>query len=128
MPESQLPADVQRFLLTSVPSVPFLEALLLFHAERGRLVSVTEVGRRLYLPDSASARLIESLESAGLVERSTGDGPGFRVVQDAELATLLDRVAASYAKHLIPMTHLIHDRTQRSAKQFAEAFRLRKER
>ena len=126
MPDSPLPADVQRFLLTSVPSVPFLEALLLFHRERPRGLTLTEVSRRLYLPEADTAQLIEDLERANLIEPA--DGSGRRITEREELITLLDRVAASYARHLIPMTHLIHGRTHRSATQFAAAFRLRNER
>jgi hypothetical protein len=50
-----LPEDLRRFLLFSVPSVPFLEALLLFHAEPDASFHVDAVARRLYLDAAAAA-------------------------------------------------------------------------
>ena len=119
---------MQRFIFTSVPSVPFLEALLLFHRDPTRALTPADVGRALYMPESAAAKLIDTLEAAGLV-RPLPDDPRARSFEGAseELRRVVDRVAACHATQLIDVTHLIHDTTQRNATRFADAFRLRKE-
>jgi hypothetical protein len=128
MPRPTLPPDVQRFLLTRIPSIPFLEALLLFHREQPRSLAAAEVGHRLYLGESGAARLLDALIGAGMVVPVAGAPPVYRFNSaDAELNGLVDSVRQCYANHLIEMTHLIHDRTRKSASQFADAFRLRKE-
>jgi hypothetical protein len=127
MPSPLLPADVQRFILTSVPSVPFLEALLLFHREPSRAFTPAEVGHALYVPEAAAARLVDALEAAGLVLALPGRRRACRFEGTGdELRRVVDRVAACHARHLIAITHLIHDDTQRSATRFADAFRRQK--
>jgi hypothetical protein len=37
---------------------------------------------------------------------------------------VVDRLADAYARHLIPITNLIHDK-QRRIREFADAFRIR---
>jgi hypothetical protein len=127
MPSPLLPADVQRFILTSVPSVPFLEALLLFHREPSRAFTPAEVGHALYMPEAEAACLVDALQAAGLVLAVPGRHRACRFEGTGdELRRVVDRVAACHAKHLIEITHLIHDGTQRRATRFADAFRLRK--
>lgn len=48
--------------------------------------------------------------------------------RDAELAAAIERLSAAYANDIISVTHLIHDSIQKSAHQFADAFKLRKDR
>lgn len=128
MPSSMLPADVQRFILTSVPSVPFLEALLLFHREPARALTPAEVGRALYMAESEAARLVDALQAAGLVLPVPERRRAFRFEGAGdELRRVVDRVAACHATHLIAITHLIHDDKQRNGSRFSDAFRLRKD-
>jgi hypothetical protein len=123
-----IPDDVRRFVLTSVPSVPFMEALLLFRSSAGGPVTREEVARRLYVPDETAGDLIVQLREARII--GAVDEPATRyhfAPQSVELAALLDSVAACYAQSLIEMTQLIHAGRARQAQQFADAFRLRKE-
>jgi hypothetical protein len=126
---SLLPADVQRFILTSVPSVPYLEALLLFHREPAREFTPGEVGHALYMPEPAAMRIVDALQAAGLV-RAAPERPGACRFEGAppELQRVVDRVAACHASHLIEITRLIHDAMPRGTARFADAFRLRKDR
>ena len=49
MTMSELPVDVRRFVLTSIPSVPYLEALLLLRAEPQHAWTAGDLARRLKL-------------------------------------------------------------------------------
>ncbi|MCR5882865.1 hypothetical protein LRS03_08355 [Rhizobacter sp. J219] len=120
-----VPDQVRRFILTSVPSVPFLEAALLFHASPDRAFSISSLAHALYVPVDVAQRLLDELTAIGVVtERAGGHGYSPR---DTELADALDQLFACYRSNLVEVTRLIHDPTLRSAERFANAFRWRKD-
>lgn len=125
MTSSELPADVRRFILTSVPSVPYLEALLLLRAEPSQAWDAAQLARRLYVPERTGSELVQLLRDSGTA--AVGEGGAVRYAPPAELAELLDRVAQAYATDLLTVTDLIHSRIDRRAQRFADAFRFRKE-
>lgn len=126
MKPGEVPADVRRFILTSVPSVPFLEAVLLLRGERSQAWDAALLARRLYVPERTAQELMAQLAEAG-VTTPAAEGAGVRYAPSPELADLLDRVAASYAADLVAITDLIHSRIDKRAQRFADAFRFRKE-
>ena len=120
-----LPQDLRRFILTSIPSVPYLEALLLLRAEAQRSWSAAEAARRLYLPEQRGTELLTELVSAGIARQ---ESMGYRYSPATEeLATILDRLATHYAADLVGISDLIHSRVDKKAQQFADAFRIRKD-
>lgn len=121
----ELPADVRRFILTSVPSVPYLEAVLLLRAEPQAGWDVSQLARRLYVPERTAAELLAQLRESRIAQ-GAGEAP-VRYAPPAELAELIDRLAQAYAANLVGVTDLIHSRIDRRAQQFADAFRFRKE-
>lgn len=126
MTSSELPADVRRFVLTSIPSVPYLEALLLLRANPAQSWDAAQFARRLYVPERTGAELVQLLRDSGIAA-AADEGAGVRYAPNAELAELLDRVAQAYATDLLTVTELIHSRIDRRAQRFADAFRFRKE-
>jgi hypothetical protein len=126
MSRGELPADVRRFILTSIPSVPFLEAVLLLRAEPKGPWDAPSLARRLYVTERTSAELLAQLEDAGIAARAGAAGPG-SYAPEPELRALLDRLAEAYAADLVAVTDLIHSRIDRRAQQFADAFRFRKD-
>ncbi|MEW6704344.1 MAG: hypothetical protein AB1430_05790 [Pseudomonadota bacterium] len=120
-----IPDDVRRFVLTSVPSVPFVEAALLLRRQPGQAMGVAEVAAALYIREQAAAELLEGLCLAGAIER---ENERYRFApRDERLAGAWDRLAEAYSANLIGVTNLIHDATQKSAQRFADAFKLRKD-
>jgi hypothetical protein len=126
MTESELPADLRRFILTSIPSVPYLEAVLLLRSEPDTAWGPAQLARRLYVPERTGAELVEQLAAAGVAE-SAADTGAIRYAPNDELRALLDRLAHAYSVNLVAVTDLIHSRIDRRAQQFADAFRFRKE-
>jgi hypothetical protein len=122
----ELPADLRRFILTSIPSVPYLEAVLLLRAEPHRQWTAGDVARRLYLPEAQAGGLLQDLQSAGVAAADAQGAMRYAPVSD-ELAAVLDELAAQYSAHLVVITDLIHSRTDKKARQFADAFRFRKD-
>lgn len=122
----RIPDEVRRFLLTSVPSVPFLEALLLLRAQPDQQWDAAAVARRLYVTTAVAGELLQQLVQAG-IGQPAGEGTTCTWGPPAPLAALIDELARHYAENLVGVTQLIHSRTDQRARQFADAFRWRKE-
>jgi hypothetical protein len=129
MTHPPIPEDLRRFVLTSVPSVPFLEALLLLRADPSQQWESAMLAGRLYTRERVAAELLADLCTAGFARRC--DPPAEHCVSyspaSEALGELIDRLADLYAKQLVDVTHLIHSTLERKAQQFADAFRLRKD-
>jgi hypothetical protein len=128
MEPAELPDDIRRFILTSVPSVPYLEAILLLrtHPEMGW--DVRSLAARLYVAERQAAEVLAALAAAGIARgEDHGDTALFRYAPaTAELRERLDSLAQAYSANLVGITDLIHSRLDKRAQQFADAFRLRK--
>lgn len=125
MKRPELPPELRRFILTSVPSVPYLEAVLLLRSERSSEWDVATLARRLYLPQAQAAGVLDGLREAGIGQPGTA---GLRYAPATEeLAAILDQLAAHYAADLVGVSDLIHSRVDKKAQQFADAFRWRKD-
>ena len=128
MPRDPLPEDLRRFILTSIPSVPYVEAMLVCRDARGAAVSNELIAKRLYLAGKAATEVMQQLREAGVVEAAGTDPVSHRFrPATPELMAMLDVLAAYYRSHLVDVTDLIHSRTARRAQQFADAFKLRKD-
>ena len=125
MPVSNIPDKVRRFLLSAIPSVPHLEALLLLRADAAGCWDAALLARRLYVDERVAARLLADLERAGLARRATG-GHAF-APPDADLGAILAELDGVYARHVVEVAELIHSSSDRRAHRFADAFRWRKE-
>ena len=126
MSSNDLPPEVRRFILTSVPSVPYLEAVLLLRAEPERPWDAAQLARRLYVPERRGVELAAQLRDSGIAA-AVGEGGAVRYAPAPELAGLLDGVAQAYAADLVTVSSLIQSRIDRRAQQFADAFRFRKD-
>ncbi|HKB52365.1 MAG TPA: hypothetical protein VKD22_00080 [Ramlibacter sp.] len=125
MNKEGIPADVRRFVLTSIPSVPFLEALLLLRSAAASGWSARELARRLYVPEATGLELLQRLHEAGFAERAGPDT--YRYAPAPALAAMVDRLEHCYATRLVDVTALIHAKVDKRAQQFADAFRWKKE-
>ena len=125
MTTTPIPDDVRRYILAAVPSVPYLEALLLLRADASRAWEPATVAHRLYVTEADAAAVLRALGDAG-VATLRGDAWIYAPADD-DLRGLLDSVAQTYSTHLVAVTEIIHSRLERRARQFADAFRWKKE-
>jgi hypothetical protein len=123
-PERPIDDELRRFVVASVPSVAHLEAVLLFR-RRASTRTIAEAALELYISERAAAEVLRALVDTGVLSHE-GDAFGY-APRDARMAALLDRLAEAYAADLVLVTNLIHDRTHRNARRFADAFKLRKD-
>jgi hypothetical protein len=131
MAHDPIPEDIRRFVLTSIASVPHLEALLLLlRAESGARWNVAQVAQRLYISEKLAANLLRDLCESGMTAGAEegADHWTYRYAPTSPaLQVLIDRLAELYSSHLLDITRLIHARLDRKAHQFADAFKWRKE-
>lgn len=126
MNEATIPEDLRRFVLTSVPSVPFLEALLLLRADPQHAWQADTLARRLYIRERTAEALLDDLCTAGMAVRGDPAGYTYHPESDA-LRDRIDRLAELYTARLVDVTNLIHSSLDRKAQQFADAFKWRKD-
>jgi len=128
MDNFSIPEDLRRFVLTSIPSVPFLEALLLMRADPEQCWSRDTLARRLYVRDKVAEGLLAELCFAGIAAPSPTDPDAYCYHPREELLRgRIDGLADLYSTHLVEVTHLIHSSLDRKAQQFADAFKWRKD-
>ena len=129
MDKVPFPEDLRRFVLTSIPSVPFLEALLLLRANPTQQWHGDTLAQRLYVRERTAQALLDDLCRAGMVAPCAEphqDCYQYRPSSE-QLRERIDALADLYARHLVEVTHLIHSSLDRKAQQFADAFKLRKD-
>ena len=117
-----IPDEIRRFIVLCIPSVPFLEALLLLREYRNRTWDAAAVAARLYLDPRAAGALLDDLVRARLALHDGDDATVCRYAPEtAELAALVDDLADVYRHNLIEVSTLIHSKGSRKAAVFADA-------
>ena len=123
-----IPEDVRRFILTSISSVPYLEALLLLRSTPNQAWESMTVAQRLYIGEKAAIELLVELTAAGFIIVVESETALYRYhPRSKELRQMIDRLAETYAKSLVEVTNIIHSKTGKRAQQFADAFKWRKD-
>ena len=124
MAQAEIPRQVRRFIARHIDSVGELEALLLLRATPGEAWAVPRIMSRLYVDEAETTRILDRLCRAGFLVH-TDQGYLYQCTTE-DLQRAVDDVADFYARHLIPITNMIHAKSRR-IREFAEAFRFRKE-
>ena len=75
MSADPIPADVRRFLVEHIDSVPALEALLLMRGSPGRRWTVTMLAGELYMRPQEVRPILVELSARGLCGSGGGDEP-----------------------------------------------------
>ncbi len=122
--EHQPDHEIDRFIVDEIDSVPHLEALLLFWNSRPKHWSIVDMSKALYLSDEQTGRILEDLARRKLIEH---DSDQYRFSTDPELAELIERVSARYRRELVRVSNMIHSKASPSVREFARAFRFKKD-
>jgi|SRR5687767_152025 hypothetical protein len=124
MADDPIPADLRDFILRYIDSVAHLEALLLLRASPETAWEAAAVAARLYSSTEQAGEVLAQLCDEHLLVCENGL---YRYCGQPEHLAMVDRLADSYAKQLIPITNMIHSKPRR-IRQFADAFKFRKDR
>lgn len=123
-----IPDDVRQFIIQRIDSIAQLEALLLLRSNPQTEWSIEAVAKRLYISGQETAPLLTRLGAEGfLIAKGDLSSLYQYAPRSMELGQMIDRVAEIYAKHLVPVTNLIHAKPRNRIQEFADAFRLRKD-
>jgi len=125
MSAADIPQDIQRFILSSIDSVPQLEAILLLRSNPNKDWDAKSMSQQLFLTEKRAEEILVNLSDIGLAE-ATEEG-AYHYHPSTEMREIFNRIADCYAKNLIDVTNLIHSKTNRNAQDFGDAFRWRKE-
>lgn len=125
MADEPVPDDLREFILRHIDSVAQLEALLLLRENPDEDWDVARTAKRLYASEPEVAEVLARLCADGLL---SCDAEIYRYDgQHVQQSAIVDRLAAVYARHLVPVTNMIHAKPRR-IREFAAAFRFRKDR
>jgi hypothetical protein len=125
MADESIPDDVRDFILRHIDSIAQLEALLLLRAQPADAWSTEKVAQRLYTGQEDIVAVLTRLASDGFL--SVRDHAyRFECATPGQQA-MVDRVADVYRHQLIAVTNMIHAKPRR-IRQFADAFKFKKER
>ena len=107
MAKQHVPDDIKSFILKHIASVAQIEALLLIWATPEKRWGISQIAARIYAKETETAKALEGLCSVGLLDRVDG---GFGLKTSKETFELIGRLRETYARHLIPVTDVIHSR------------------
>jgi hypothetical protein len=116
-----LSEDTKRFILTSIDSVPHLEAILLLRQDPDQW-DAKKIAQTLYITEKRADEILADLCSSQFVSKIDSSRYHYQPVSK-ELRQRVDDLADSYCHHLIEVTNLIHSKTNKQAQQFGDAFK-----
>lgn len=121
--------DVYKFILEKMDSVPHLEALMLLWNSRPVGWTCEELASRLYVPSEKVNDLLRDLVRLQLVKRSDVSPLKYSYFsRSEEQDELMSRIDAAYRRDLVRISTMIHSNTSSSVREFARAFRFKKDR
>lgn len=125
MSGAAIPDDLRRFIVVNALTVPDIEALLIFRAVRDTTWTAATLAARLYVPVPRAAQVIVKLDTVGAIAPQ-GDAWTYHP-RASDLDLLFGSLEDYYSRHLIEITRLIHASEDQAARDFADAFRIRRE-
>jgi hypothetical protein len=118
--------EVDRFIQDRIDSVPHLEALLLLWRERPKCWSAETLGKRLWVKADTSRTILQELKRDGLIGLAAEPGD-YCYQSGPEMDHLLQAVHDAYRREMVRISNMIHAKPSSAVREFARAFRLKKE-
>lgn len=128
MKDPEIPADVLRFIERRIDSVPHLEALLLLREHPNATWSESAIAARVYVSRETAGVVLRDLAQKGLIGMSREAPDLYSYNPQWDEYGLMDKVAASYRRHLVDLSRIIHAKASSEAvRDFARAFQFKGE-
>ncbi len=120
--------QLDRFLVEVIDTVPQLEALLLIWNRRPKKWYCSELARALYSSQELAQEVVQHLVQHQLLIRAEGSADCYMLrAGSPETERLLADLDAMYRRELVRVSNLIHAKAPRAVRDFASAFRFKKE-
>jgi hypothetical protein len=120
-------AEVDRFILDHVDSVPHLEGLLLLWREHFKPWTAEEVSKRLWINREDARSILQDLVRERLVTPIAGQEEQYTYQTGPNNDLLIQAVADTYRTEMIRISNMIHAKPSSAVRAFARAFRFTKE-
>ncbi|HEY2471167.1 MAG TPA: hypothetical protein VGI45_25465 [Terracidiphilus sp.] len=129
MPESNSETDVYEYILEKIDSVPHLEAIILLWNSRPVGWTSEELASRLYLRSDKVTELLHDLIRRQLVQQIAATPARYSYLpRTEEQNEWMYRVDVAYRRELVRISTMLHSKTSSSIREFARAFRIKKDR
>jgi len=124
MDEKSLRREVDRFILDLIDGVPHLEALLLLWNSRPKHWSIDELAHALYISNDRTREIVLGLQQREMVVVESQ-----QCFYNTEYSrdTLISEVDRTYRRELVRISTMIHSKASPSVREFARAFRFKKD-
>ena len=128
-PSEEIPnrAEVDRFILDSIDSVPHLEALLLVWQNPSEHWTVEDVAKRLWIDREDTRSILNDLARNQFLTAIAGEPEHYTYRADPGNDRILRGVADVYRQEMIRISTMIHAKPSSAVRAFARAFRFTKE-
>jgi hypothetical protein len=126
--EDDLRRDVDQFLLERIDTVPHLEALLLLWNNRPKNWSAEDMAKALFLAPEPAKGILDDLVRQRLIVGVSGAAEYYAYESEAGRDRLLAGLDVTYRRELIRISRMIHSKPSVAVREFARAFRLKKDR
>lgn len=121
--------DPYRFILENVDSIPHLEALILLWNSRPVGWTADELASRLYVPKEQVAHVIRDLVRLQIAQEQPGPAPRYSYFpRSEEQNDVMQLVDNAYRRDLVRISTMVHSKASSPVREFARAFRFRKDR
>lgn len=109
MTTQSVPGGIRDFILKHIDSVAQVEALLLIWSNPEKHWGVSMVAARIYIGQAEAAQALAELCRHRLLVRK---GDTFSLNASKENVDKIARLKEAYARHLIPVTDVIHSKSR----------------
>jgi transcription initiation factor IIE alpha subunit len=121
--------EVYRFILNQIDSVPQMEALLLIWETRPRQWSENEIAKRLYISVDSVRNVMQDLVRRRLLAASADAARQYWYESKSEdVDRLVEAAATTYRRDLVRVSTFIHTKASSAVRDFAQAFKFKRER
>jgi hypothetical protein len=117
-------AEVDKFILEQLDTVPHLEALLLLWNSRPKCWSLDEMEKSLYVSGEATQAILQDLKQRGL---ATEDSERYSYNTQFLEEGLIRELDKTYRRELLRISRMIHSKAPSSVREFARAFKFTKD-
>lgn len=128
MSDEKISDDVRNFIIANVESIGQLEVLCLIYKNKDRSWTIRQVSNELRSSDVSAERQMGRLLSIGIISPEVASPESFRYAPaTSELSDIVDRLVAAFTIYPIRVIDVIYKRPSEALRNFAEAFKIRKD-
>ena len=120
--------DPYEFIQEQIDSVPHLETLILLWNSRPVGWTPDELSSRLYVSPERVQQVLRDLQRLEIVKEIPGSPSKYSYFpRSKEQDELMHEIDVAYRRDLVRISTMIHEKASSPIREFARAFRIRKE-